>query len=631
MDAIEQFKDAMLARDITPPGFIEADGKLHRFPTNGKDDSGWYVFHDDGIPAGAFGDWRTGLSETWRADTGRELTPGERAAHRARMDAMSREREAEDAKRKREARERAAAIWEAAKQAPDDHSYLTRKGVKACGLRVHEGVLVIPMRDGEELHSLQFIGQDGDKRFLSGGRVSGCSLLIGKAPDAPDGVLCIAEGYATGASIREATGYAVAVAFNAGNLLAVARALRSKYPEVKLILCADDDYATQGNPGLTKAREAARAVGALLSVPAFGEDRPEGATDFNDLARHRGLEAVGRAVEGGKVRGKVEAHAESAKLQVIDLHDLLRMEIPPRDLILSPWLPTQSLSMIYSWRGVGKTYLALWLAYSVAATGRFLTWFADTPRSVLFIDGEMPLVALQNRLAKIIEACEPEAAPGTLRFITPDIQRDAAMPDLADPKGQAAVDELADGAELIVIDNISALVRGNGRENEAESWVEVQEWALAKRAQGKSVLFIHHSGKAGAQRGTSKREDLLDTVIALRHPPDYSPEDGAVFEIHYEKARGLHGESVKPIEAKLAEDEHGLQAWTWVNLEESTYKRVVALAAVGLTQKDIAAELGITKSSVSRAWKKGVANGDIKAGKQHGRNQYSAAKGRDYD
>jgi len=289
----------MRARDITPPGFVEADGKLHRFPTNGKarDDSGWYVMHEDGIPAGAFGDWRTDVSETWRANIGRRLSPQEDTAHRARMDAMHLEREAENAKRKTESREKAATIWDAAWQAPSDHSYLTRKGVKAHELRVHEGALVIPMRDGSELHSLQFIDAEGDKRFLTGGRVSGCYYPIGVPSTKPDGVLCICEGYATGASIHEATGYAVAVAFNTGNMGPVAKALRGKYPDVKLILCADDDYLTDGNPGLTKAREAASAVGGLLAVPAFGEDRPEGATDFNDLHRHVGPEAVRSSIE----------------------------------------------------------------------------------------------------------------------------------------------------------------------------------------------------------------------------------------------------------------------------------------------------------------------------------------------
>lgn len=294
-EAIEQFRAAIHRAGLLAPEIIEPDGKLHRFASNGKrsDDAGWYVLHADGIPAGAFGDWRGGLSETWRAEIGRRLSPNEEAAYRGRVDAMRREREAEEVKRKSEAREKAAGIWLAARPAPDDHPYLIKKGIKSHGLRVHDGALVIPMRDGAELHSLQFIEADGDKQFLTGGRVSGCYFPIGR----PNGALCIAEGYATGASVHEAARRAVAVAFNAGNLLPVARALRGEFPDLRLIVCADDDANTPGNPGLTKAREAAQAVGSLLAVPDFVSNRPEGATDFNDLHRHAGPLAVRAAIE----------------------------------------------------------------------------------------------------------------------------------------------------------------------------------------------------------------------------------------------------------------------------------------------------------------------------------------------
>jgi putative DNA primase/helicase len=294
-DAIEQFRTAIHSAGLNPPEIIEPDGKLHRFASNAKrnDDAGWYVFHEDGIPAGAFGDWRSGVSETWRPDIGRRLSAHEEAAHRARVDAMRREREAEDAKHKAEARKAAATIWQAAGAAPDDHPYLVKKGIRAHGLRVHDGALAVPVRDAAELHSLQFIGADGKKQFLTGGRVSGCYFSIGK----PNGALCIAEGFATGASVHEASGCAVAVAFNAGNLLPVARSLRTKSPDLRLIICADDDFGTPDNPGLTKAREAAQAVGGQLAVPDFGEARPEGATDFNDLHRHAGLQAVRVGIE----------------------------------------------------------------------------------------------------------------------------------------------------------------------------------------------------------------------------------------------------------------------------------------------------------------------------------------------
>jgi putative DNA primase/helicase len=120
-------------------------------------------------------------------------------------------------------------------------------------------------------------------------------FLIGSMTSV-DRAICIAEGFATGATIYEAIGCPVAVAFNAGNLGPVARVLREEYPDLTLIVCADDDYRTEGNPGLTKAKEAAAAVGGRLAIPDFGDPRPDGATDFNDMGIARGHEAVRHAL-----------------------------------------------------------------------------------------------------------------------------------------------------------------------------------------------------------------------------------------------------------------------------------------------------------------------------------------------
>lgn len=292
MDATHQFREAIRAAGLAPPEAIEADGELHRFASNGKrsDLAGWYVLHADGVPAGAFGCWRSGLTENWHADIGRTLTDAERERQRQRIEAAKRKREQAEQVQREEARHRAASEWKAATPAPDSHPYLARKGVKAHGLRVDaDGRLLVPVRDrAGDWQSLQRIAANGDKLFLPGGRVAGGYYSISK----PAGTICIAEGFATAATIHEATGLPVAVAFNAGNLEAVARTLREKLSTAKLILCADDDARTDGNPGVTKATAAARAVGGLLAVPDFDADRPDGATDFNDLAKHRGPEAV---------------------------------------------------------------------------------------------------------------------------------------------------------------------------------------------------------------------------------------------------------------------------------------------------------------------------------------------------
>ena len=299
-EVIDRFRAALAARDIVPPERIIADGSIHRCDAAGKNGKGdaAYLLHLDGIPAGGLENWRDGKGwESWRFDVGRALTLAELDALRRRAEAANARRTEEAARRHAAGRDVAARIWHAARPGGDEHPYLARKEVSAHGLRVFKGTLVVPVRDAAgELHSLQFIGASGTKRFLKGGRVAGRYFLIGVAGK----VICIAEGYATGASIHAATGYAVAVAFNAANLGPVATVIRENHSDARLIMCADDDAGTAGNPGLTHACDAARATGAFVAVPAFGADRPRGATDFNDLHRARGLEVVSDSIAAAK-------------------------------------------------------------------------------------------------------------------------------------------------------------------------------------------------------------------------------------------------------------------------------------------------------------------------------------------
>ena len=296
-EPLEQFKAALSGRGIIPPDNIQSDGVIHRCNAEGKNGKGdaSYLLHLDGIPAGGFENFRDGQGwQNWRADIGRGISIEEKADHQKRIEAARQKWEAEQQEQRAKARAQASETWEAAER-EFEHPYLSRKGVKAHGARrvKSTGALVIPLRDtAGKLHSLQFINAKGEKRFLKGGRKHGCYFPIGK----PDGTLCIAEGFATGASIHEATGYPVAVAFDAGNLLPVAQALRKKYPDAVLIVCADDDHQTAGNPGLTKARETAQAIGGRVAVPDFGDMRQEGQTDFNDLHKAQGLEAVKRCI-----------------------------------------------------------------------------------------------------------------------------------------------------------------------------------------------------------------------------------------------------------------------------------------------------------------------------------------------
>ena len=219
--------------------------------------------------------------------TEHELTHAERQALNRRMAALRRDHDAEQRQRQAEAAAAAVVRWAAAVPA-QAHPYLTRKGVQAHGIRIEtQHTLLVPLRDTTgTVHSLQAIAPDGTKRFMPGGKVKACYHSIGK----PTGRLVVCEGYATGATLHEQTGSAVAVAFNSGNLLPVAQALRAKFPDITLVVAADDDWKTVGNPGLTAASEAARAVGGLLAVPNFGDmPRGEKDSDFNDLHRLAGM------------------------------------------------------------------------------------------------------------------------------------------------------------------------------------------------------------------------------------------------------------------------------------------------------------------------------------------------------
>ena len=265
-DPIQEFKAAMLGAGLTPPDIIEPDGQRHRFDADGRKGkrTGWYTLYLDGTPVGNFGCWRT-LPEgvNWCSKSKDTMTEAERQAHRQRMADMQRQREQGTKDRQAEVKAECAKLWEVSRECLDgEHPYLTRKGIKPYGLHImgkgEAARLLVPMRINSELVSLQFIGADGGKRFKTGEQVQGAYCRIG-SPVAggtqPTAIVC--EGFATGATLFESTGSMVVVAFNAGNLKAVAQALRQRIPDARIILAADDDVNTPGNPGLTKAKEAA--------------------------------------------------------------------------------------------------------------------------------------------------------------------------------------------------------------------------------------------------------------------------------------------------------------------------------------------------------------------------------------
>ncbi len=188
-----------------------------------------------------------------------------------------------------------------------------------------------------------------------------------------------------------------------------------------------------------------------------------------------------------KIKPIEETCFSENKLKLITLIDFLSLNIAQRELILAPWLPKQGLAMLSAKRGVGKTHVALNIAYAVASGGSFLGWHAMKPRNVLYLDGEMPAVTMQERLAAIVIS-QAQEAQATFTILTPDIQT-RGMPDISTVEGQRLIEPYLKHVELIIVDNISTLCRTR-KKNEAEGWLPVQAWALRMRSEGRSVLLF---------------------------------------------------------------------------------------------------------------------------------------------
>ncbi len=279
------------------------------------------------------------------------------------------------------------------------------------------------------------------------------------------------------------------------------------------------------------------------------------------------------------------------------LGEFLALQIPPREMMLGPIIAERSINMIFAPRGVGKTRLAYAIAAALATGTTFLKWKAERPRRVLIVDGELPGAVLQERLREAIADIDNRSYAETHISIVPSDLFERGLPDLATTEGQEILNRLIGDAELIIFDNVSTLIR-SGKENEAESWGVLQEWLLALRRAGRSTLLIHHAGRNGESRGTSKREDIMDTIIRLNNPSDYLPSEGTRFTMEFTKSRSVMGADVESLEVSL-----NAGKWSWRPITDVRADRIIALKSEGLTQREIATEVGTSLGTVNRTLK----------------------------
>lgn len=287
MDFIELFKNHMAVDGIVTEEEIIADGELHRFKITGDkqhSQNGWYVLYADKLPSGAYGNWKTSISRKWCLKSQDRMTKHEWLEHHRKMEEARLKRDQEKIQEQQHAAQRASTIWNYCEIANPNHPYLIKKRIPPFIARQRNNVLVLPIIDLQsKIWSLQFIHADGSKILLSGGaKKSNFIPINGTLDDSP---ILICEGFATGGTLATDYPHACVIsAIDANNLEFVASKIRRNNPNSKIIICADDDRLTQGNPGQTKARQAAIASGSLLSSPQWPSNAPVSLTDFNDLA-----------------------------------------------------------------------------------------------------------------------------------------------------------------------------------------------------------------------------------------------------------------------------------------------------------------------------------------------------------
>lgn len=372
--------------------------------------------------------------------------------------------------------------------------------------------------------------------------------------------------------------------------------------------CATNAKVAAARRGLLAELKARGARAVAIDLPALDGLNKTGLDDF--LAQ-RGPEAALALIQTALASAEVATTKPALDLSkaLVSYTDLLTMQLPERRRYL-PWLPEAGNVMVFGPRGVGKTFFQLALTASLVTGKALWDWEPEQPIGVLYIDGEMSTKELRDRLTALMNI--PPVAP--LQFLTSEmVYQKCEGRDLiltAETMRQEVIKILDAHPEIkvLILDNISCLFSGIN-EDSKQDWEPINAWLIRLRHRGLTTVLVHHSGKSGQQRGTSGREDSLDTVIQLARPAGYDPREGCHFELNFTKCRSVQGDDVRPLDVHLQEM-NGVLQWSVKPVEVSTLERARQLFAEGVTGTiEMAEELGINKGYASRILKKLKAEG----------------------
>lgn len=492
----QQLRKVMSLEGLNPKTLI-FDGNIHRFATgpSGTDTAGWYVIYNDNIPAGAFGDWRTGLSVPWHTIRSAPMTAAEQMQYRARIkESMAKSAEVRS-KLQESTADVVQEIWSQAGAASEDHPYLKKKGIDPNGSRVTgDGRLIVPLfNQSGELSSLQYISFEGEKKYHTGGVVKGCYHVLGDI-EKTDTVF-IAEGFATGATIYEETGKPTFVAYSAGNIEPVTGYIKSKHPEIHVVIVADND---ESGVGANYADQAAAKHGAsVVLCPIPG--------DVNDYRS-----------QGGSVLELLTKQDTDifARMQAICGDDISDEYTPP-DEIIQGIMTSNSQVVIYGDSNSGKTFWAVSMAASVSEGLAFHGRYVD-PGIVVYLGTEAP-GTIRDRMQAYKRFYGSKLSnfymiPVPLNFyenhgdannvieFCKEIERRKGLP-----------------VRMVIGDTLARMSSGANENSGEDMGPVMSRFDDIARNTGATMVIIHHNGKDQARgaRGWSGIRAHIDTEIEI--------------------------------------------------------------------------------------------------------------------
>ncbi len=535
-----------------------------RFAAKGKVKDDFYRFVKlDHHIYGWFGTWKGGKKiyrfQSWQ---------GSNPDLEAKIEAIKLDETEERRLESLTAAEIAEQMWENAPAASEAHPYLVRKNVLPVGgIRSAGDHILIPLRDNAgKIWSLQSIDSEGGKRFTPGSSPKGKYFLLSKESRK----IIVCEGYATGASIYQNTPYSVAVAFSSEWVTDCAKEVKKAFPHRVVELAQD-----LGKAGDKSAQAWAREIGSQVHKPEFKEGEPF--KDFNDLAQID--------------KKRVQKCFDKLAVKTISLASAKKEDFPKRPFIVDPFMRERSIGMIYSQTGGGKTLFTLSLCMHISKGLPFLGWKTEK-KKVLYIDSEMEMDDVLNLRDWVCFGNSLELED-TIR-----VMNRASCPEqfvnTNSLQWQERIMEEAEKYDVVVVDNLSTCFgTKGGDENKSEYWEPLKDFFFSLRFGGKSVIYVHHAGKGGDQRGTSARKDAADYVIRLQKQEDKA--DGIEIKLKGKFEKGRRGDY----------EEFGCQVhtdglWESIDAGKSMEKEVLERFHAGESRQSIEKSMGMGWHRVNR-------------------------------